>query len=721
MNAQAFDWAVYRGNLTWLPAQTFYMTRHGSHSYGTNLPTSDLDLRGICIAPRSYYLGFLEEFEQADSKDPDLTVFELRKFLRLAADANPNALELLFTDASDHLISTSLAGKLLSSRELFLSRKAKHTFSGYATSQLKRINIHYRWLKNPPTAAPTRAAFGLPERTVIPADQLAAAMASIRKQLDQWSWHDLDGLDPATRQALKDEFARRLTEITQWHWTTVEENTWRSAAFSVGLDTNFIELLDKERQYGARMKEWQSFQEWKKTRNPARAALEEKFGYDCYLDDTEFLTLSGWKRYDEIQDESLATLNQKTGEIEFQCPTERVSKQYDGPICFIETQDTACAVTPNHRMWVSEVRGGRSNKAGTAYNEAKADWKILSAEKMLAGRRYSYHVRTAGEGSVAAVDTIDENLLIAMAAYVSEGCVGKRLKDGKPSVLRFSQKKGGRQEPYLELLLKKSPSVRKFSVSRKEKGRKTPIIENIYTLADRDVASRMVTDCGEGSESKRLPSWTKTLGKADARFLLDVLVSGDGTNRKHSRIYYTSSKILADDVQALAVVAGFTSMVWGPYKDDRNPNLSMYHVYIGKSAFSRVITKGRDSHVKVENVSGRRIVCFTVPNEVLITRRKGKVAIQGNTKHGMHLVRLMRMCREILEGKGVIVRRPDAEELLQIRAGALPYEELVTWAQKQDKELEEVAKTSPLPHAADRKKLNQLCMEMVEVSHARSQ
>jgi uncharacterized protein len=275
-----FDWTIYKGDLDWLPVRTIYITRHGSHAYGTSLPGSDLDIRGVTIAPKACYLGFMQEFEQAVQREPDLQIFELRKFLRLACDANPNVLELLYTDPVDHLLVTPAMTRLFASRELFLSRKAKHTFSGYATSQLKRINIHYRWLKSPPTKPPSRAEFGLPERTVIPADQLMAAQAAIQKELDSWSWKDIEGLDPAARQALKDQLERTLVKATGWHWTEHEDKLWNAAGSQLGYDTNFIRLLDIERQYTTRLREWQQYQEWKKTRNPARAALEEKFGYD---------------------------------------------------------------------------------------------------------------------------------------------------------------------------------------------------------------------------------------------------------------------------------------------------------------------------------------------------------------------------------------------------------------------------------------------------------
>lgn len=281
-----FDWRLYRDNIKgggvpWLPERTIYMTRHGSHAYGTNLPTSDEDFRGLAIAPIRYYLGIMEGFEQAEMHEPvDLTVFELRKFVKLAAEANPNALEILFTDPSDHFIEHPLMIPLFEVREAFLSQKAKHTFSGYALAQMKRINTHYRWLKNPPQGAPTRAEFDLPQRTVIPADQLAAAQAAIQKQLDRWSWHEMEGIEPALRQALKDEFLRRLLEITQWGDDTIEEMSWRAASRAVGYDTNFIELLDMERRYTGRLREWQNYQHWLKTRNQARAELEAKWGYD---------------------------------------------------------------------------------------------------------------------------------------------------------------------------------------------------------------------------------------------------------------------------------------------------------------------------------------------------------------------------------------------------------------------------------------------------------
>lgn len=261
-------------NLPWLDERTIYLTRHGSHAYGTSLPTSDLDIKGVAIAPREHYLGFSMVWEQAESKEPDAVIYEVRKFFRLAAECNPSIIEVLWTDPSDHLKVTPAAEILLEHRPLFLSRKVRHTFCGYALSQLRRIQTHRRWLLEPPAEPPTRRELGLPDAPAIPADQLAAAEAAVRKQLDRWEL-DLSGLDEAQRVALLGHLADYLTSLQ-----ITDEVAAHRAGVLLGYDTNFLEILDAERRYAVAVKEWQAYQHWRKSRNPARSELEARFGYD---------------------------------------------------------------------------------------------------------------------------------------------------------------------------------------------------------------------------------------------------------------------------------------------------------------------------------------------------------------------------------------------------------------------------------------------------------
>ncbi len=72
-----------------------------------------------------------------------------------------------------------------------------------------------------------------------------------------------------------------------------------------------------------------------------------------------------------------------------------------------------------------------------------------------------------------------------------------------------------------------------------------------------------------------------------------------------------------------------------------------------------------------------------------------------DTKHAMHLCRLLKMGIEILEQGQVLVKRPDRDWLLSVRRGALPYEELLLWVAEAEARLAAAEKTSSLPEKPD--------------------
>jgi len=82
-----------------------------------------------------------------------------------------------------------------------------------------------------------------------------------------------------------------------------------------------------------------------------------------------------------------------------------------------------------------------------------------------------------------------------------------------------------------------------------------------------------------------------------------------------------------------------------------------------------------------------------------------------DTKHAMHLVRLLRMGVEGLRDGEIIVKRPDAKELLQIRDGLWTYEEIVEYATEMDHQVRDVLyKQTRLPKKPDIKFAAQLLM-----------
>jgi len=252
-----FNW--YRGNLDWMKHSTIFLARSGSHAYGTNLETSDEDYRGVCIPPKRYFHGFKDQFEQVVVNEPyDVTIFDIRKFFKLTADANPNMLEMLFVDESDWFIATRAWRTIHDQRQRFVTKKAMHTFSGYAMSQLKRIKSHRAWLLNPPTKHPERKDYDLPDAPTLEKEQFGVIEARLKKT------EDVLGGEGFTKDKVADVDPEMVAKVVT----------------DLNLSPNLIEVIVNERRYNAAMRNWAQYQQWKEGRNATRSELEAKFGYD---------------------------------------------------------------------------------------------------------------------------------------------------------------------------------------------------------------------------------------------------------------------------------------------------------------------------------------------------------------------------------------------------------------------------------------------------------
>jgi len=74
----------------------------------------------------------------------------------------------------------------------------------------------------------------------------------------------------------------------------------------------------------------------------------------CYDNKTEILTDDGWKYFYELEDEKAATLNQETGELEWEEPSDKQVFEHDGEMYRIEMGDgSELLVSPKHRVYVS--------------------------------------------------------------------------------------------------------------------------------------------------------------------------------------------------------------------------------------------------------------------------------------------------------------------------------------------------------------------------------
>ena len=77
-------------------------------------------------------------------------------------------------------------------------------------------------------------------------------------------------------------------------------------------------------------------------------------------------------------------------------------------------------------------------------------------------------------------------------------------------------------------------------------------------------------------------------------------------------------------------------------------------------------------------------------------------------KNMMHCMRLIQMSREIAEGKGIVVRRPNAEELISIRRGEVDLQTLIDIVEKEIVEIDKLYEDSNLPEKIDSDFINKL-------------
>lgn len=129
--------------------------RVGSHLFGTNLPDADEDFAGIFMPSKELLYGFQQcnevkfdivakdKFGRNTAEAVDRTIYEFRKFCRLALQNNPNILHILFADDRSVVFfdSFGFGQRLREKKDLFLHKGCYHRFVSYAKTQKHKMII----------------------------------------------------------------------------------------------------------------------------------------------------------------------------------------------------------------------------------------------------------------------------------------------------------------------------------------------------------------------------------------------------------------------------------------------------------------------------------------------------------------------------------------------------------------------------------------------------
>lgn len=135
------------------PENAVMMAYRGSIAHNMYIPNTDpnsiddIDLMGIYLAPKKYYigLGLSKRHDKGQDKfvgQYDVVIYELRKFVNLLLKSNPNVLSMLWLRNNHYIYMTDVGRKLIENRDAFTSKLAYKAFTGYAYGQLKKMT-HY--------------------------------------------------------------------------------------------------------------------------------------------------------------------------------------------------------------------------------------------------------------------------------------------------------------------------------------------------------------------------------------------------------------------------------------------------------------------------------------------------------------------------------------------------------------------------------------------------
>jgi hypothetical protein len=342
----------------------------------------------------------------------------------------------------------------------------------------------------------------------------------------------------------------------------------------------------------------------------------------CYSEDTQVLTNVGWKFYTELTGkEKVAQYNLEKDRIEFVDTDGKIYVyNYNGKMKNFVSDRMNILVTPDHRMLVSEngreytIQKARELTKNIRYRfKNGSQWVGEEQEKMLLPQVYRYPELN-----------IDMDDWLEFVGYmISEGGLLKRKTDKKePYIFTIAQKEDNHPEivKFLHYFNDKYNIHSSYYFDNKTNAHRFSYSNKQLWLA--------LSEYGIGAENKRISKNILSLSTRQLNILYDALMAGDGSKQKNS--YSTVSKELCDDFLELCLktnkVASFSV-----YKDKRLLKIGS----VRKPLYRLSITNNLETvfvrnNIKDVNYNGK-VWCVSVPSGVFVTRRNGKVAIQGNT------------------------------------------------------------------------------------------
>lgn len=352
----------------------------------------------------------------------------------------------------------------------------------------------------------------------------------------------------------------------------------------------------------------------------------------CYSEDTEVLTENGWKLHPDVAPgERIVVHDPETGECRLEVPGPLHAYYADEELVRFASNGQDILVTQEHTIL---YRGGKTQNntpRGPRPKIVPRAWKVAPAKDLVGASRVN--VKSGADAWVGEDMEISDDYLRFLGWAISEGglssvhrAMGKKRKVRSDRLLGYSvmtlaqSNKNPENVAEIRRVLKAvGAEYREYQDVRDDTTR-----WNVYgDQLIEPLFDSIGAYCGE----KRIPRPYLNLPPDRLRPLFEALMAGDGSwgarENRACGYYSTTSPGLADDIQELAFKLGYGTKRTVHYEGDERRQ-TCYRILI-REDHERTVYRPR-----LEPYTGF-VYCFSTSTGFYVTRRNGRVAVQGNT------------------------------------------------------------------------------------------
>lgn len=451
--------------------------------------------------------------------------------------------------------------------------------------------------------------------------------ASTPKELKAGQWHIPFG-DNITMENLRTHKDEELMEFTDWHKVKIATAKCAQVSYMKFGSDDYEDLIDLHDSLFIR------------PYNGKRGIREINDPIHCFDDKTEVLTSEGWKLFKNLtKKELIANVDTNNGKFSgFTSILNYIENDYKGKVYKYEQEDLSLFITEEHKLLAVPI-----NKS----SDRTKNYENIEVFKANENRKSSLDIikyKTKGEQELIMFSSTNPVIEIVQQEQYNLGKLyGMFIGDGsianKSNKIRFRFK---RQRKILYLLT----LLRDLNITYS-------CFEDDSKVTNIDFNFIGFDELYNEDKKKTIPlNYTINKNVDFILGLFDGLKNSDGSIKRNTWLYSTSSEELKDRIQIFAPLIGLTVTGIDKQDDDRlNPN---YRIMFGTN--NRILvndSRKKDKRVSIEDYEGK-VYCVEVPSNGIIIRRNNKTLIIHNCSPAEHIAQAMTEKEYMYSVKGVL-------------------------------------------------------------------